>query len=283
MSLHYFTRVFSKGIWRDLKTFTRYRARVFGILFNLIVQIFGVFILGSAYNFSTATVALSGLDESAVFLFMASGVALQLFSGVATWAPLNRVENDIYYGTLEAVFVSPASRMAYLLATTASEAIITSIFFIPAYIFFLALIGKISNLIVIGYTLLIVIITIVSLTAFGMLFAMVAMIFRQTRALINVLHQLMLFLCGAYVPVQAFLSLHPVGGTILKYFVMIFPYTYCYDLMRFYLIGGNYITLLPVWMEYCFIIGGTILFLILAKFLLIAAEKKAKRSGLSIL
>ncbi|MFW9924799.1 MAG: hypothetical protein ACFFDW_16075, partial [Candidatus Thorarchaeota archaeon] len=59
--------------------------------------------------------------------------------------------------------------------------------------------------------------------------------------------------------------------------------TYCYDLFRYFTFGPSYNLLLPLWLEIVLLIVSSIMFLVIAGFLLNAVEKKAKKTGLSIL
>ena len=282
MSIQNASKVVFKGVWRDLITYTRYRVFFIGWFLETISITFGFLIIGSAYNFNPALYGIAGLSSSSIFMFMMVGSAVQMFSGIATWGPLTRVEEDIHYGTLESVFVSPANRISYLLSTTISRAIISFIFFIPLYILALALTHNLTDFATIGLTLLMTLLSVISLISIGLFFGMLAILFRQTRLLVSVIHQLIQFLCGAYIPVQGFVLIHPQIGAGLKYIAMAFPFTYNFDLMRYFMIDG-YKTLLPVWAEFTFIIVCTIGYVILARLVLIPVEKKAKNQGLSIL
>ncbi len=280
MSLKNTTRVIFKGIWRDMISYKRYKANLFGWFLEIVTLTLGFIVIGGAYNFNPALYEIAGLDGQDVFLFMMIGTAVQMFSGIATWGPLMRVEEDIHFGTIESIFVSPASRLGYLLSTTISRAIVSFIFFLPLYILSLGLTGNLTNFVAIGYTLLVVLLSVISLISIGLFFGMVAILFRQTRLFVTVLHQLIQFLCGAYIPVQGFVLIHPVVGSILKYIAMAFPFTYNFDLMRYYMIDG-YIPLLPIWAEFVIILGCTVFYVILARLVLIPVERKAKNQGLS--
>ncbi|TET28114.1 MAG: ABC transporter permease [Candidatus Heimdallarchaeota archaeon] len=283
MSIQHTSRVIFKGVWRDLKTFTRYRAFLTGMLLEIVSLILGFAIIGGAYYFSPDVLALIGLSQDDLFLFMLTGSIIQIFSSIATWAPLNRIEEDIHYGTLEAVFVTPSSRMGYLLSTSIARGIISFLFFVPLYILTLWIAGVLTNLVVIGFTLLVAVIAMISNVAVGLYFGMLAIMFRQARLLISTTHQLIQFLFGAFLPVQGFMVLHEGFGTAMKYITLAFPFTYNFDLMRHFMFGEKYITLLPVWQEFVILGALTVIYLIVARFLLVPVERKAKKQGLSIL
>lgn len=276
-------RVVGIGIKRDMVNITRYKVALIGWLINMFIGMGTAFVFGVITTFNPITTSETGISQTGVFVFFAGGVALGTFSDSALWAPLGRVDQDIHYGTLEAVFVTPANRLAYLISPILADSIINLLFFIPAYIIVMAANHSLTNLYVLGTTFLIVILTIFSMISFGVFFAMIAILVRKSRSLAIFLGNIFQFLCGAYVPVQAFVGIGPYFGTGLKYFAHLFPYTYCYDLFRYFTFGPSYKLLLPLWLEIVLLIVSSILFLVIASFLLDTVEKKAKKTGLSIL
>lgn len=283
LAFNYNMRVLGKGIWRDLVNIRRYKMRLLGWLLNMTIGLGAAYIFGVILRFNPTTTSETGILSTQVFVFFAGGIALSTFADTATWAPMGRVQQDIHYGTLEAVFVTPTSRIAYLLAPTLSDSILNMLFFIPAYVVILGVHGTLTNGYVVGTTLLIVLLTIVSMISFGLFFAMIAILVRRIQPIAIFLNNIFQFICGAFVPVQAFIGMSKSGGLVLKYFAQIFPYTYCYDLFRYYMFGSVYETLLPVWLEYVLLFVSSLLFLFLAYFLLKRVEKKAKDTGLAIL
>lgn len=276
-------RVVGKGIWRDLVNIRRYRMRLIGWLLNMMIGLGAAYIFGVILNFNSISASETGISYNQVFVFFAGGIALSTFGDAAIWTPMGRVSQDIHYGTLEAVFVTPTSRMAYLLAPILSDSILNILFFIPAYTIILGVHGALTNFYIIGTTILIVMLTICSMIAFGLFFAMLAILIRKIDPVAIFLNNIFQFICGAFVPVQAFIGMSKYGGPVLKYIAQIFPYTYCYDLFRFYMFGPSYITLLPVWLEFVLLVVSSLFFVVLAYFLLKKVEKKAKKTGLSIL
>ena len=120
-------RVLGKGIWRDFMNIGRYKVALVGWLFSMLVGIGSAFIFGVLFQFNPITTAESGIQSDQVFVFFAGGIALSTFVDTAFWAPMGRVERDIHYGTLEAVFVTPANRLAYLLSPTIADSILNLI------------------------------------------------------------------------------------------------------------------------------------------------------------
>jgi ABC-type multidrug transport system permease subunit len=282
-NLKFSLKTMTKGVWRDFLIYYRYPLQIIGKALNVVIMIAVAFLMATFFNLNPSASQLSGITAQQDFLFFASGVVLSTYTGVALWGPLTQIENDLYFGTIETIFVSPVSRFAYLISPTISRAIINSIFFLPPYLLVLGLSGYLTNGYVIGFTLLITFLTIISLMAFGLFFALFAILVRQARAVALILSTIFQYLCGSLIPVQSYPSFHFVIGSILKYSAMVFPYTYCYDLMRYYIIGSNYRPLLPIWSEYVLLFVTSIIFLLIAAFCLRLVEQKAKKGGLAIL
>ena len=277
-------RVVLMSIKRDFLMIGRYKFGLIGWFFNMVTGMIFAYVFSVIFEFNSTTVNQIGIfTKTQIIIFIFSGVLLNTFSSAAIWAPMGRVTSDIHLGTLEAVFVSPTSRLAYLIAPTIALSILHLLFFIPAYIVVMAINGTLTNLVVISTTLLIVLLTVVSMVSFGIFFAMISMLIRKPQPIVLFLQMIFQYLCGVYVPVQSFTYIHGLFGMILKYFAMIFPYTYCYDLFRYFTFRGSYQTLLPIWAEFLFLGITSIFFIVLANFLLKKAEKKAKKGGLSIL
>lgn len=276
-------RVLGKGIWRDLVNIRRYKLRLIGWLMNMMIGLGSAYIFGVILNFNPTTTSETGILSTQGFVFLAGGIALSTFSDTALWAPMGRVQQDIHYGTLEAVFVSPTSRIAYLLSPTIADSFLNLLFFVPSYLIILGVHGVLTDGYIVGTTLLVVLLTIISMISFGLFFAMLAILIRRIQPIAIFLSNIFQFICGAFVPVQAFIGINKTGGLILKNIAQLFPYTYCYDLFRYYMFGDVYTTLFPVWLEYVLLAASSLLFVILAFFLLKRVEKKAKQNGLSIL
>ena len=83
-------------------------------------------------------------------------------------------------------------------------------------------------------------------------------------------------LAGAYLPVSAF-------PKALQYLAYLLPYTWGYDLIRYYSFAGRWQTILPVWQEWAITLVYAILYTAVSRYLLGKAERLAKRSGLHVI
>ena len=116
----------------------------------------------------------------------------------------------------------------------------------------------------------------ITLTAMGIMVALLALLWRQVNSIANVVGVLFEFLAGAYLPVAVF-------PKILQYVAYLLPYTWGYDLIRYYSFEGHWDTLRPVWQEWSFLLGYAVLYTVLSRYLLKKAEQKAKQGGLHVI
>ena len=172
-----------------------------------------------------------------LFIFFQGAMLILMFNWPTLWAPINAVSNDLYNGTLEFLYSNPGSRYAYYVGTVVTEIVISLVFFLPLYVFLILYSGaEVSNMLMV---LLVCIIVAITLTAMGIMIALLALLWRQVSSIANILGVLFEFLAGAYLPVTAF-------PQILQYVAYLLPYTWGYDLIRYYSFEGDWQTLLPV-------------------------------------
>jgi ABC-2 type transport system permease protein len=95
-------------------------------------------------------------------------------------------------------------------------------------------------------------------------------------AILQVLGILFEMLAGAYLPVSAF-------PQPLQYLSYLLPFTWGYDLIRYYSFGGRWQTILPVWAEWAFLAVYAVLYTLVSRYLLGRAELVAKRTGLHVI
>ena len=283
MSIQHDTRVVFKGIWRDLKSLARYKAHFFGLLLESTTGIIGFAIMGGAYYFNPEIFAFVGLEKNDFFLFMLTGSLIQMSAYAATWGPLFRVEEDVHFGTIEAIFVTPASPFSYLLSTSIARSIFHFIVYFPLFMLILGFSGAFTNPMVILYVILMIVLNNLLNLSVGMFFGMMTLLRRQSRFLVKVTHQLIQWLFGAYLPIQGFMIAGNGFGLTMKYIALCFPFTYIFDLLRYFTLGVNYIPLLPIWQEFVILGVFIIIYMIIARFILVFVEKKAKDRGLAIL
>ena len=258
---------------KGLQIARRYLPNLIGTFVELAIRVMFFLLLSSTISVQQETTGheLSGRD---LFIFFQGSLLLFIFTRSTLWGPINAVTNDLYNGTLEYLYSSPGSRYAYYVGTVISDILISQVVFLPLYVF-LAITSRAG----IGYmlmVLLVCILVLITLTAFGVMIGILALLWRQVGSLAQVLGILFEFLGGAYLPVAAF-------PQPLQYLAYLLPYTWGFDLIRYYSFQGDWQTLLPVWQEWGFLIVYAILYTMISRYLLIRAEYQAKRSGLHII
>ena len=84
------------------------------------------------------------------------------------------------------------------------------------------------------------------------------------------------FWAGPICPVSTF-------PPALRFLAYLLPYTWGYDLIRYYSFDGEWPTLLPVWQEWVIVVAYAVLFTLLSRHLLARSETKAKQGGLHVI
>ncbi len=266
-------------ITKNIQIATRYLPNLVGSLLNLGIRMAFFLLLANAVSMQGGTTQGLVLTGRNLFIFFQGALLLFVFNGPTLWGPINAVSNDLYNGTLEYLYSNPCSRYAYYVGTVIAEVMINLVVFLPLYFFliFYSGVGLTSVLMI----LLTCVMVLIALTAMGIMIALLALLWRQVNSVAQVLGILFEMLAGAYLPISAF-------PQIIQYLAYLLPYTWGYDLIRYYSFrganaSGEWLTILPVWQEWAMLIFYAILYTGVSRFLLKKAEQRAKRSGLHII
>lgn len=259
---------------KGLQVARRYAPNLIGSFVGLAIRVLFFLLIANAVTFGLGTTDGATLDGRNLFIFFQGALLLLIFQGPTLWAPINAVTTDLYNGTLEYIYSNPGSRYAYYVGTVLTDVVISSVVFVPFYLFLVyvaraTLFNTLMILAVCGATL-------VALTAMGIMIALLALLWRQVSSLAQILGLLFEFLGGAYLPVNTF-------PPALQFFAYLLPYTWGYDLIRYYSFDGQWATLQPVWVEWMVLILYAFLFTFVSRYLLRRAEMRAKQAGLHII
>jgi len=268
-------RVCLVTIVKELQMARRYLPDLIGRLVEQVIRLGFYFLMSTVLAYRNVD-ALAGanLSDHNLFIFLQASALLMAFSGTALSAPMDAIGSDLYNGTLEFLYSGSSSRYAYFVGTVISAAIINQFTFIPLYIFFIVSSGaKPINMLMV---LLVCMLALVTLVAMGIMIGLLALIWRQAGSFAKLLGLLFEFLAGAYLPLSAF----PQAVQYLSYLL---PYTWGYDLMRYYSFDGQWKTFMPVWVEWSVLALFAVVFVLLSRFLLQRAELQAKKMGLHLL
>jgi len=207
-------------------------------------------------------------------IFFLGALLLFTFNTTALTSPVDSVMRDLHNGTLEYLYSNPSSRYAYFVGTVAANGIVSMTVFAPLYLALVVMARP--GLGDTGMMLLTCLVVLASVVGIGVLIAMLGILWRQVGSLVRVLNILFELLAGAYLPLAAF-------PPTLRRLAYALPYTWGYDLIRYYSFRGRWSTLLPVWIEWLVLVAFAAVLLGLSRFLLVQVERRTKRSGMHLL
>lgn len=262
-----------KVIWatiiKELTIWKRYKANMLGGFIE-------VFMISAVFFIFASAISYRGLDLNADqrFIFFFVGIMVSLFSSSALWTPLNSVNRDLYNGTLEFIYSTPAQRLPYYVGTAVADAIKKFIYVIPMFLF----LGfrtemKAEQWI---YASLAILLSVVVFVSLGVIIATTAVMYKQVGSIAGILGLFFDFFAGAYIPVILF-------PRVFQGFALIFPHAYAYDLVRYYAFDGQWQTLLPIWVEWLLLGMNFLIYVLLSRFFLKRVEKYAKKYGLHLI
>ncbi len=228
-------------------------------------------LLANAITYSGQQGLRSGRE---MFIFFQGALLILIFQGPTLWTPAFAVSQDLYNGTLEFLYSNPGSRYAYYVGSVVADVVIHLVVFLPFY-GFLVIYTKADALTML-LILLACLMVCVTLTAMGIMIALLALLWRQVTSIINILSTLFQFLAGAYLPLQTF-------PKALQYTAYLLPYTWGYDLIRYYSMRDTWQPILPPWQEWSLLAVYAVGYTILSRYLLKRAEQHAKKQGLHII
>lgn len=263
-----FFDVVKAAMIKDLIVMKRYKANLLGSLIRSVIFVAVFWLFSRAYLFTSVQ-----LGEHETLLFFISGFLLISFDGVALWKPLNAVSSDLYNGTLEYLYTSPNSRIAYFVGTIAAEGVLSLVFVVPPVLYFI-ITGSVTakNLF---YVLLVLILALIVLIAFGTMFALMVILWKQVNSIVGIISTLLTFLAGFLFPVSDL----PYG---LKYVAYLLPYTWGIDLLRYYTIP-NWQLLVPLPMTWGILLIFAMVYWSITIVLASKVEAFAKSKGLHLL
>lgn len=278
MNLRFIVRTFWASMIASLKMVIRYVTLRGLIAFNISVPLFFVLtswvvgqVMTGGTGYSEYLKEVWGTGHYLTFTLI--GFAFNTFIFSAAFGGAHALRGEQEHGTAELVFVTPANKIAWLLGK-----VMGNIFF--------SLIGfslvLFSGFLIFGFqtdafpnfplAALSILLTIVSLTAFGLVFAGVCFMAKREHELSQVLWPSMVFLCGLAFPVEV---LPPPLPTIS----WLIPVTYGIDLTRKALIFGSGILEPLILYEIGVLVLQTVIMLPIGLVLYSWLEKKAKKTG----
>lgn len=256
---------------RELRLFTRYAGDLIGGLASAALMLFIFFAMSPLFD-AEQLAATTGIDN--YFTYVAVAMVMLMFLNIVL-GPANTVEQDLTNGTLEYVFFLPISRLGYFVGSALAQGIFSTI--LAACMFVVLAISPVAlsldwnNLPAVIAAFLL---SAISLISFGVLLALITVIFKRAKQMLAFVIVLFQFFSGAYFPVQ--ILPEPV-----QYISYLIPFTWVFELMRAYLVGAY--TLLPVNLEWLVLAGFTAAYLAACVVAVRAVENRLRETGLQLL
>lgn len=263
-------KVMSATVVKSLQLTRRYLPNLIGLVVQMGVRVLFFLMLSGFVTYD----GKNHLEGHQLFTFLMAGMLLMVFNNTALYAPLNAVTQDLMNGTLEYLYTNPIARYPYYIGTAIASALVDLVAFVPLFLYLVwyANTDFVNSLSILAVCILVLI----TLMAFGTMIALLGLLWRQVASVVGVVGLLFEFLAGAYLPVSEFPS-------FVKYMAYALPYTWGYDLVRYYSLGSHWNTLVPYWMEWAIVGTSAAVFTTAAAILLRLVESRAKKQGLHLL
>jgi len=256
--------------WRRVKEITRYKVNfVLGVVMN--------FVWGLGFTIFATVVdpgkLQSTIGSSNYLVFSLIGLAFLAYQGASNFGAWE-IHDELTRGQIEYTFASPVSRYLYILSSSLSEAIISTIFMLmPLFTIAMLFAGSLPPLTAIALTFISVALTFLALCQIGVIITSALLLLKNISALMSIFNFLLQIATGMLVPVQ-FLP-EPI-----KALAFAIPMTHGIDLARHFILGTS--TIWPVEVELGGLVALLAVFGLLAKFATSYLERRAKVEGLSM-
>jgi ABC-2 type transport system permease protein len=197
-------RAFAAAIRKELRTARRYPTQWLGLMFWPVLLPASYVLMGQAFSGSdprsiAAFAERSGTTQFAGFVFV--GFAMYMWLSTILWGPGTALRTEQMRGSLEAVFLTPTSRLVALFGPPAAALPTLVITFVvmgvAMWLIFgvaLPLDGVLRSLVVVAFAL-------PSLYAIGSLFAAGVLRFGEIGPIVQLIRGLFVLTCGITFPV----------------------------------------------------------------------------------
>jgi len=267
-------RAFVAAVRKELRTVRRYPTLWLGLVFWPVLLPASYVLMGQAYSGNdpkaiAAFAERSGTVEVAGFVFV--GFAMYMWLSTILWGPGTALRTEQMRGTLEAMFLTPTSRLVALFGPPAAALPTLGLTFVvmgaAMWILFgvaLPLDGVLRTLIVIAFAL-------PGLYAIGTLFAAGVLRFGEIGPIVQLVRGIFVLACGITFPVLMLPGWAQAVASVL-------PPTYIVQDIRAVLLRG--LGLADVAGDLAITVGLTAVFAVFAIVIFRALERSARRSGM---
>ena len=266
-------RAFGAAARKEWRLLRRYPSLFIGFLFWPIALPTAYVLQAQGYAGGSAAAASAfasraGTGEIAGFLFL--GWAAYMWISMILWGPGTALRTEQVRGSLEAIFITPASRLVVIFGPAVSQVVwalwMFAVVGVAMWLFF----GVELGLAAVLRALAVILIAVPALYGLGALFAAVVLRFGEVHALVQSVRGVFTVFCGMTFPI----IILPEWARAVA---MALPPTYLIgDLRRVLLTGTSLVDVLPD-MAILFSIGVGICLLAIVAFR--STERHARRGG----
>jgi ABC-2 type transport system permease protein len=267
-------RAFGAAARMQLRRQRRYPTLFLGLLFWPVLLPASWVLMGHAYSGNdpqalAAFAARAGSADVAGFVFV--GYAMYMWLSSLLWGAGTQLRQEQVRGSLEAVFLTPVSRLVPLFGPGVTNllpmALTFGITFVALWVFF----GVVPPLGAIAQAAIVVVLGIPALYAIGALFAATVLRFGEVGPIVQLIRGVFVLACGITFPVAMLPIWAQVGAWLL-------PPTYIVDDIRRIVLRGAGIA--DVWTSLALILAIALLTAALAVAVFRVMESSARRTGM---
>jgi ABC-2 type transport system permease protein len=267
-------RAFVAAARKELRQQRRYPTLFLGMLFWPVLLPASWVLMGHAYSGNdpqalAAFAERAGTANVAGFVFI--GYAMYMWLSTLLWGPGTALRQEQVRGSLEAVFVTPASRLVPLfgpgVAMLIPMAATLVVMGVALWLFF----GVVPPLAAVLQAAVVVVLGIPALYAIGTLFAASVLRFGEVGPIVQLIRGMFVLACGITFPV----AMLPLWAQVWAWLM---PPTYIVEDLRRVLLGGA--SLGEVAPHMAIVLAIAMLTAVLAVVVFRALETSARRSGM---
>jgi ABC-2 type transport system permease protein len=267
-------RAFLAAARKELRQQRRYPTLLLGLLFWPVLLPASWVLMGHAYSGNdpqalAAFAQRAGSANVAGFVFI--GYAMYMWLSTLLWGPGTALRQEQVRGSLEAVFVTPASRLVPLFGPGVAMLIPMAASSVIMGVALWAFFGVVPPLAAVLQAAVVVVLGVPALYAIGTLFAASVLRFGEVGPIVQLVRGMFVLACGITFPV----AMLPVWAQVWAWLM---PPTYIVEDLRRVLLGGA--GLIEVAPHIATVLAIATLTALLAVVVFRALEASARRSGM---
>jgi ABC-2 type transport system permease protein len=259
---------------KEWRTVRRYPTTLFGILFWPVLLPAAYVLMGQAYSGTDpralqAFAERSGTPLVAGFVFV--GFAMYMWLSTLLWGPGTALRTEQMRGSLEAVFLTPASRLVPLFGPPAAHLVPTFASFAVMGLALWLLFGIVLSLDAILRTLAVIVVGIPAMYGIGAVFASGVLRFGEVGPIVQLVRGTFVLACGITFPIAMLPGWAQTAAVMM-------PPTYIVADIRLVLLGGR--SLADIWIDLALLVAFGALLCTLGMAVFRQTERAAKRTGM---